>query len=692
MKSAWSADGARHEFPDETSQDVIDKAMKTYADEHPNKTSTLQEVGRGMADPAYGLAQAASHAITPSSSGMDAAVDIGLSAVPGIGPGLALAKHALTDTNETAMDRVVREREESIQKERGGTKDFDWARLGGNVASPVNLIGGPALKGAGAGVNFARGILGGIIGGLSQPVTEGSYGAEKPKQVAIGAGTGGVVSGIGQLASKGIEKAGEFVSRNLPENVNIDAAKALIGRFKQDEKAGGMSATEALDKVNMPALPGDVNKPTALVDVGGKNVQGLAGRVARQPGEGRAIAENFLTNRDNEAAVRLSGDIQKYVSGGPSVFRATQDLIAQRSTAARPLYEATRSLENIWSPRLQQFIDDPDFKTGLARGFHLERLAALAEGRPITATQLGVDLDLEGNIVMKKVPNMRLLDMAKQGVDAMIADERDQLTGRLTQRGLLLNRARVAYLEELDSLDTSGVYKQARAAWAGYSKALDSLRMGRAVLRGNAEENAAAFNGLSDSEKEFYRMGVADQLKEKMAKTGLHGDEAKALIKNPWMRDMLRPAFRSNADFDKFVDSVSTETKMFETGRKVLGGSQTGERVAEDTSAMDPMAIGLRAMLKAPSYLAHPLHAVADAWRMYRDMGIKPPEELNTKIAQILFSPKLDEADAVIKALRSGKVPQKTNRFAGAANAASVAGAGAGTGAGVGAVDIATQP
>ena len=49
------------------------------------------------------------------------------------------------------------------------------------------------------------------------------------------------------------------------------------------------------------------------------------------------------------------------------------------------------------------------------------------------------------------------------------------------------------------------------------------------------------------------------------------------------MRAQLKPIFKTEAEFNAFVDSVADEKAMFDTRQKLVGGSQTAERVAEDT-------------------------------------------------------------------------------------------------------------
>src|SRR6266404_5025811 len=115
-----SADGIKHNFPAGTSMAAIDKAMKSYAEEHRDKTTTLQQVGRGIADPAYGLGQLLDHIFPPP-------------------PLESMTGEKIDPLKES--DKIVREREAAIQKERGFSKKPDWARMAGQALSPINYIG-----------------------------------------------------------------------------------------------------------------------------------------------------------------------------------------------------------------------------------------------------------------------------------------------------------------------------------------------------------------------------------------------------------------------------------------------------------------------------------------------------------------------------------------------------------------------
>ena len=168
----------------------------------------------------------------------------------------------------------------------------------------------------------------------------------------------------------------------------------VLKRIEADKKYNG--APGAQDMLDLVDAANAAGKPMAAVDFGGPNLVSLGGRVARSPGDPKGMAEGFLNKRDRGAPQRLREDIAQYVHSGPMMYETIEGLLKGRSEAARPLYQETDKLQGIWSPRLQQFLDHPDVAKGMARGYRLESLKALEEGREFDPTQLGVDLDARG--------------------------------------------------------------------------------------------------------------------------------------------------------------------------------------------------------------------------------------------------------------------------------------------------------
>lgn len=559
--------------------------------------------------------------------------------------------HKLPKGGET---EYIRQREEKYQKRRGPDAGIDWMR-GVGEALPTTALSvvpgaGPAVTTARVGpwgIAATRGLLeaakrvgtAGVTGGVAattQPVVTGdNFWTQKLEQAGAGVVLGSII-GVGtEGVTKAVEGVGALLARKNPALLQDQAIQAVLRRMNQDARGGGPTVTDALDLVNAANRKGI---PLTIADVTGENTLQLGGNVARQPGQARNLARQFLEARDKGAADRLDRTIGQTLHGGPTMHETAKVLLAARSAAARPAYAQLNNMEGIWSPRLAEFIEDPVVKKAMSRGYQIERLRALAEGREFNPTQMGIDLDQEGNIKLLHVPNMNVLDIAKQGLDAMIADERNEITGRLSMFGKVLNDVRMGYVAEIDKLDTKGLYRAAREAWQGPSASFDAMRLGRSVFMSKPEQTADEIAKMSEANKEFYRVGVADILRERLAKVGFAGDEAKALIKNPWIRNQLRPAFKTQQDFDTFVESVTSELQMYRTNQRVIGGSPTAERVAEDSGGMK--AGGIASKLWAGNLVS----AARDTYQLYRDLGLKPSDELNEKIAKIIFQAPISES------------------------------------------------
>ncbi len=510
----------------------------------------------------------------------------------------------------------------------------------GSVAS-LGPGGAEAAAPATLGGKVVQGIKGGsAIGGLTgfgQSNDESL--AKTALDTATGAAGGAVIGGtVPVIAEKVVQPVIDFAARRLgPNAAENQAVRAITDRIKQSAEAGGPTAQDMLDLLS--ATP---TKPLTLTDVGGAPVKGMAERIANSPGPGQQVIEKAMTERDAQAGTRLAADVDAGISSAPSAFATSKALMDARSAAAGPAYEKAFS-QQAWSPRLQQFLDDPVLKSGLSRGMELERLDALANGRQFNPSALGVDLDAQGNVALKDVPNMRVLDAGKRGLDAMIADERNPITGKLSDRGRALNDVRVSYLKELDNLN--GDYAGARAAYSGPSASMDAVRNGQAIFSKKPEEIASEIGDLSPSEKEFFKLGSADAIKEQLAKTGMGGDEAKRIIGNSWKQSQIKPLFDNAADYDRFIKSVTAENTMFNTTRDLLQNSRTSRRIAEQAASSGESGLaGAIGQAVAGAATGEPvvssLGAFNAAKNLYRTLA-KPSPEVDLSAARLLTNPNL---------------------------------------------------
>jgi hypothetical protein len=229
-------------------------------------------------------------------------------------------------------------------------------------------------------------------------------------------------------------------------------------------------------------------------------------------------------------------------------------------------------------------------------------------------------------------------------LDEILEGYRDKTTGRLVldQRGRAIDQVRQAFVGELDRLNPS--YKAARSSWSGPSQSIDAMKAGADLFNRTPEEVAERFSRLSPNDKEFYRLGVADKLRERIAKTGVGGDEAKAIIKNNWTKSQLRPIFDRQEQFDKFIDAATMESKMFDTAFRLKGGSHTAERLAGDQAFGAQVEAAGHSVGAAKNALAGNLIGAAkDMWKMKQALGWRKNEAMNAEIAKILFDPALTQ-------------------------------------------------
>lgn len=533
-----------------------------------------------------------------------------------------------------------------------------------------------------------------------------------------------------------------------------------LAKVSQRALEDGLTPQQIIDAQTAGKTTGD---QVTLMDIGNKNVRGLAGAVHRAPGEAGKSIDDFLQARDASATPALTGDIQSNVANG-STYTATQDLIKSRSAAAGPAYkealhadsfapfedqfrtavskatgakgQISKQISDIeqnnsgalaargaagadvrakymelrqqldqaendrqaavtifqkakadgtanapgatWSPRLQQFMDIPEVQAGIKQGLKLEKQDAITEGRPFKPSDYSiVGTDEAGDPIVGAVPTMKSLAVAKEGLDARIADMRDPLTGRPTKAGLSLKRLRDAFVNELDTINPR--YKSARAAWEGPSQSMEAVRDGREHFSrsDSNEELKAEFDALSPANKDFYRLGAAEAKVDAVERAPDASDKSKRIINSERDRKRFRILFDSDTQAQRFIDSVARKRAAFETKQSIKGGSQTAGRIADDANENVPLA--LNAASGAGHILSGNILGTAHSlYRMKRELGLRNNPALNSEIAKILTNPDFTGGGNNIFAPRP--VPKKIrNNFAFPATIDAVAASGNGS-------------
>ena len=148
------------------------------------------------------------------------------------------------------VDQQVREQEAQYQARRGDS-GLDGYRLAGNVLNPANVAVASRLPQAASLLGrVGTGVGGGALSGLLNPVTEGDFGAEKSKQVGVGAAFGGAMPAL----TSGLAR---MVSPNASMNPNLALLKAEGVKPTVGQSLGGW-ANAAEEKLQSLPFTGDM--------------------------------------------------------------------------------------------------------------------------------------------------------------------------------------------------------------------------------------------------------------------------------------------------------------------------------------------------------------------------------------------------------------------------------------------------
>jgi hypothetical protein len=295
----------------------------------------------------------------------------------------------------------------------------------------------------------------------------------------------------------------------------------------------------------------------------------------------------------------------------------------------------------VWSPRIAEALRQPEIRQGIQSGVKLERQKAFKEGRPMNLGEYAIKgMDENGDPIVGKVPTMKLLAVAKQGLDSELEKSiyHDELTGGLNQAGIHLDGMRRGFLEELDRLNPD--YAAARAQWSGDTASMQAVRYGeRQWMNKRPEEIADDIANMTPGDQEFARLGLAANLRKQMAKMGGSGNEARAVAGDKpgaWLRLQIQPFFRNEAEYKTFIDSVDAENRMFLRQYEIRGNSKTAARIAEDSQAdtFGHLAGGAVAAARG-----HVLPLAYHGTKVWERMKGNIPEDVASQIGVMLSDP-----------------------------------------------------
>lgn len=462
----------------------------------------------------------------------------------------------------------------------------------GGIATGAGIAnaGGTLVK-AGQGLlprAAAMGAEGAAYGGITG-FNEGDGLEGRLKGAAQGAGLGGAIGG----ALPVVGAVGKAALAPAISNYQAwrDPAAAAQARVLRALSESGKTPEEVARAVSDAAGAGQ--GVYTMADALGNPGQNLLSTVARAPGEGRTAVTNFLEARQAGQANRVGSQLDEALGVGKTGKQTAADLVRQGDEAARPLYDKAMQVGPVWDDRIQQFLDDPILKQGLSTGVKMQRLNALAKGEKFNPHDYAItDFNEAGDPILGAVPNMRTLQAAKIGLDKLVEEHSDPITGRMTQMGSAINGVRKAFLDKLNSYNPA--YAEANAAYAGPARIREAIEAGRDMAtRGRAADNLDTFGKLGPLEQQGARIGYADATNQGLER-GAQGVNAARRFTSEKAQQELPALSLFNGPYqpgraDTLGQRLGREADMFETRRIALGGSRTADNLAnEEAAGIDP--------------------------------------------------------------------------------------------------------
>lgn len=410
------------------------------------------------------------------------------------------------------------------------------------------------------------------------------------------------------------------------------------------KKGSGPDAVELHVQLNAARAAG---QPLTISDIGGTEVQALAGTTYRAGGPARQQMRSFYERRNAEAGARTKNILEQHLT--TDSYRETYEALRSiRSNNARPLWEEAESFPVDLTDELRYLLSEPEVKSGISHGLNMVRRR---EGPGFNAYDYSVvGFNAAGDPIVGPTPSMKLWMVAKEGLDAKIEalmNRAETAEGRgdrfgLTKDTLSYMAQRDRLLEALDNANPH--YKAARDAWAGDTDMLRALSRGKDFWnerKFTPEELALYYKGLGDSEKEAFKLGVADYLQSKLRRVVDARDKGTALINSEDMRMRIRTITGSDNAANAFIAAVEREHTMKVTPQAIYGGSATAGRLADEKKGMVEFALrASHALLNALS--GHIFPTLWSAARVVHMYGQRPNLMLNEAVGRLLTDPNVD--------------------------------------------------
>lgn len=500
-------------------------------------------------------------------------------------------------------------------------------------------------------------LTGGVGGARAAGTAIGRKVLEKAGTAGLAAGIGateGAIAGVGSGETAGERLAGGAVGATLGGALGaaapaaIGAVKAGVGRVRsgvsdkaaqeaadlkalQSIEEGGMSPEDVLRGLDETRASGVTD--AMIPDIAGDATRGLARGASTVSGEGRVIAQKALDERAANLGDEIANDVGNVLAGGKSASEALDEIATRQAANAGNDYDAAFNVDG--APVTVEVTDQ------LKRLFALPGFEEAVEQARNLAKFDGVEIPSADDLIKGgRIDDLSLQELhyVKMGLDEVMGlGKRGQSKtsiGRGTERKL--KEARAEFVGIIDDaspqIDGESAYKTARNKFAGDARLREAIEDGEGFFRMKPDELEAKVGKMSDSEKEAFRIGVAQAVRNSVDSTADLADAGKKIFGNKKQRKLLRAAFPDNKTFEAFEKRMEARIEQVITrGYAPRSGSPTALR-DQDVSNLSETADAVTSML-----MGNPLPAARSALGQVTDRA-STSGRVGRALSQDLFS------------------------------------------------------
>jgi len=205
------------------------------------------------------------------------------------------------------------------------------------------------------------------------------------------------------------------------------------------------------------------------------------------------------------------------------------------------------------------------------------------------------------------------------------------------------------------------VYKEAVKVFSDESLLKDALESGAKgfLKKSPAEINRELANFADDAERQMYRLGAVQSVRDDIYGMKETGDIAGKFINSREMRDRMRTVFNSEGEYEAFVKNLERERQMAITRSRIEGGSITtplAQDVAEMAGPSPTNLIGAGAQMAGGNVLG----GMTD---LYRQLGQPDLDRSQNARMANLAARGISDLNSGAGANLMAQLGDQTNRF-----------------------------